>query len=417
MSKDRVPHATPSIASIFPPNYSGSGGSASDQTIPQYSNSISIIFPPIKSQTESSESNQRLTRFSQYSISSIFPPTKSQTESSESNQRFGQSSHSIPSIFPPTKSQTDQSSESNQRFGQSSHSIPSIFPPTKSQTTRSSESNQRLTRFSQYSIPSIFQPNMSDDTNSLDSMPKDMRNTKKKNQSIKGSMDVPEFKDLRWSRVVCPFKQTLQNRLQRMIEDDFLCNWTYAIFWKLSHDYSGVPILDWGFGYYQGKKVYLNNGTFAMEEEHVKKMLVNLSLSNSGSVDEQELTDTEWFFLASKMLSFVNGSDLPGKAFTTSNPDWVVGVSSLASSPYDRARQGQHSGLQTMMFVPFQIGVVELGSTKLLFQQGQILDSPGAVLVVKYWSGISCGSRRLNPKSSLLKFGTTHKEVGNHGHS
>ena len=105
-----------------------------------------------------------------------------------------------------------------------------------------------------------------------------------------------------------------------------------------------------------------------MEEEHVKKMLVNLSLLNSGSVDEQELTDTEWVFLASKMLSFVNGSDLPGKAFITSNPVWVPSVRSLASSPYDRARQGQHSGLQTMMCVPFKIGVVELGSTELLLQ-------------------------------------------------
>ena len=132
-------------------------------------------------------------------------------------------------------------------------------------------------------------------------------------------------------------------------------NWTYAIFWKLSHDYSGVLILDWGFVYYQGDKDNLKaKTTSAVEEEHVKKMLVNLSLSNSGSVDEQELTDTEWLFLASEMLSFVNGSDwceLIGNAFTTSNPVWVAGGSSLASSPYDRARQAQRSGLQTMMFV------------------------------------------------------------------
>ena len=32
------------------------------------------------------------------------------------------------------------------------------------------------------------------------------------------------------------------------------------------------------------------------------------------------------------MLSFMNGNDLPGKAFTTSNPVWVAGVSLLASS-------------------------------------------------------------------------------------
>ena len=30
-------------------------------------------------------------------------------------------------------------------------------------------------------------------------------------------------------------------------------------------------------------------------------------------------------------------------------------------------------------------------------------------IVVKYWSGISCGTRGLIPMSSLLEFGTTHK--------
>ena len=32
-----------------------------------------------------------------------------------------------------------------------------------------------------------------------------------------------------------------------------------------------------------------------------------------------------------------------------------------------------------------------------------------STIVVKYWSGISCGSRGLIPMSSLLEFGTTHK--------
>ena len=214
-------------------------------------------------------------------------------------------------------------------------------------------------------------------------MPKDMQNTKENKGNItskKESIDVPEFKDLHLSKVVCPYKQTLQRRLQWLIEDDVHMKWTYAIFWKLSHDYFGESILAWDFRYYQGNKDNLKAKTTSeVEQEHVKKVLVNLSLLNSGSIDEQELTDTKWFFLASKMLSFVNGSDLPGKAFTTSNPFWVAGAISLASSPYDRARQGQHSRLQTMMYVPFKIGIVELGSTELLLQE-ENLDSPEAVL-------------------------------------
>ena len=106
-------------------------------------------------------------------------------------------------------------------------------------------------------MSSIFLPNMFYDTNNLDSMPKDMQNTKENKGNItskKESIDVPEFKDLHLSKVVCPYKQTLQRRLQWLIEDDVHMKWTYAIFWKLSHDYFGESILAWDFRYYQGNK-------------------------------------------------------------------------------------------------------------------------------------------------------------------
>ena len=64
-----------------------------------------------------------------------------------------------------------------------------------------------------------------------------------------------------------------------------------------------MSILDWGFGYYQGNEDSLKaKTTFVVEEEHVKKMFVNLNLLNSGFVDEQELTNIEWFLSTLMML-------------------------------------------------------------------------------------------------------------------
>nr|XP_023875949.1 uncharacterized protein LOC111988392 isoform X2 [Quercus suber] len=109
------------MSSIIPANNSGSGGSASNETVPQFSNSISSFFPPNKS-TESSESNERHPKpqFSD-SISTYFPPNKS-TESSESNERHPkpQFSDSISSYFPPNKS-TESSEPSDTSTNESIH--------------------------------------------------------------------------------------------------------------------------------------------------------------------------------------------------------------------------------------------------------------------------------------------------------
>ncbi|KAM1262461.1 hypothetical protein ACFX2G_028192 [Malus domestica] len=72
--------------------------------------------------------------------------------------------------------------------------------------------------------------------------------------------------------------------------------------------------------------------------------------------------------------SFVNGGGLPGQAFFHSTPVWVAGLDQLAASPCERARQGQVFGLQTMVYVPTANGVVELGSTELIYQSSDLMN-------------------------------------------
>nr|QNT13142.1 MYC2a transcription factor [Tripterygium wilfordii] len=174
-------------------------------------------------------------------------------------------------------------------------------------------------------------------------------------------------------------QETLQQRLQALIEGPSE-SWTYAIFWQSSCDYSGSSVLGWGDGYYKGEedkaKSKLRNAAYsAAEQEHRKKVLRELNSLISGVADDavdEEVTDTEWFFLVSMTRSFHNGDGLPGQAFFNSSPVWVVGPDRLSSSPCERARLGHVFGLQTMVCIPSSNGVVELGSTELIYQSSDL---------------------------------------------
>ncbi|XP_008799392.2 transcription factor MYC2-like [Phoenix dactylifera] len=179
-------------------------------------------------------------------------------------------------------------------------------------------------------------------------------------------------------------QESLQHRLQTLIEGPRE-NWTYAIFWQSSGDAaSSATVLGWGDGYYKGceeDKRKRRRGGPAADQEHRKRVLRELnSLISGGSgvaapddTVEEEVTDTEWFFLVSMTESFVGGTRLPGQALLTGAPAWLAGREQMAASPCERARQAQAFGLQTMACFPVGSGVVELGSTERILQSSEIL--------------------------------------------
>ncbi|KAE8678502.1 Transcription factor MYC4 [Hibiscus syriacus] len=196
-------------------------------------------------------------------------------------------------------------------------------------------------------------------------------------------------------------QESLQHRLQALIEGARE-SWTYAIFWQSSYDYSATTVLGWGDGYYKGEedkgkaKSKASSSSSLAEQEHRKKVLRELNSLISGSaapsddaVDE-EVTDTEWFFLVSMTQSFVNGNGLPGQAFFNSSPVWVVGSDRLASSMCERARQAQVFGLQTMVCIPSASGVVELGSTEVITQSSDLMNK--VRVLFNFNAGIEDGS-------------------------
>lgn len=184
-------------------------------------------------------------------------------------------------------------------------------------------------------------------------------------------------------------QDTLHSRLQSLIDNPATSHaaqaWTYAIFWQNSVDYSGQSLLGWGDGYYKGeeKKTQTQTQTQTQdvaEQEHRKRVLRELNSLISGaeppedSAVEEEVSDTEWFFLISMTHSFSSGEDLPGEAHLSSKPIWAAGPDRLSSSPCNRAKQGACFGLQTMVSIPVLNGVVELGSTEVIFQSPDLMN-------------------------------------------
>ncbi|KAG2318979.1 hypothetical protein Bca52824_012192 [Brassica carinata] len=182
-------------------------------------------------------------------------------------------------------------------------------------------------------------------------------------------------------------EETLQQRLQALIEGTNE-GWTYAMFWQPSYDFSGASVLGWGDGYYKGEE---DKGTARQrsipppfstpaDQEYRKKVLRELNSLISGgggptddAVDE-EVTDTEWFFLVSMTQSFACGSGLAGKAFSTGDAVWVSGSDQLTGSGCERAKQGGVFGMQTIACIPSPNGVVELGSTEQIRQSSDLMN-------------------------------------------
>ncbi|KAJ0252735.1 Transcription factor MYC3 [Hirschfeldia incana] len=188
-------------------------------------------------------------------------------------------------------------------------------------------------------------------------------------------------------------EDTLQQRLQTLIESAGE-RWTYAIFWQISHDFDSpagenTVILGWGDGYYRGeedkekKKLKSSSSSNPAEQEHRKRVIRELNAliagggGAAGASDEasdEEVTDTEWFFLVSMTQSFVNGVGLPGESFLNSRVIWLSGSGALTGSGCERARQGEVYGLQTIVCIPAENGVVELGSSEVISQSSDLMD-------------------------------------------
>ncbi|CAN8295944.1 unnamed protein product [Cochlearia groenlandica] len=176
----------------------------------------------------------------------------------------------------------------------------------------------------------------------------------------------------------------LQNKLSDLVDtpnsSDF--SWNYSIFWQISMSKSGDLVLCWGDGSCREPREGDDNLDILRilslgreEESHqtMRKSVLQKLHSFLGGLGEDNcalgldrVTDTEMFLLASMYFSFPRGHGGPGNAFLSGKPLWLTDVLNSGSEYCVRSFLAKSAGIQTIVLVPTDIGVVELGSTRCL---------------------------------------------------
>ncbi|XP_045794899.1 transcription factor MTB1-like [Trifolium pratense] len=197
---------------------------------------------------------------------------------------------------------------------------------------------------------------------------------------------------------------SLQNKLSDLVENSSNFNWNYAIFWQLSQSKSGDYVLGWGDGCCRepseeeeqesggGVKGILSLGMEKNEEEQEdgvkqnmrKRVLQKLHTAFGGSDEDNyafgldRVTDTEMFFLASMYFSFPKGYGGPGKCFASAKHLWFKSVSDYCV----RSFLAKSAGIQTVVLVPTDFGVLELGSVRILPENFELLNTVNSLFSI-----------------------------------
>ncbi|KAL2345910.1 hypothetical protein Fmac_007195 [Flemingia macrophylla] len=182
-------------------------------------------------------------------------------------------------------------------------------------------------------------------------------------------------------------EEGLQNNLSDLVDCPNLSNfcWNYAIFWQLSHSKSGDWVLCWGDGccrepnQQEEEEVAVRGRARPVEEETQQRMrkrvLQKLHTTFGGSDEDNyaggldHVTDTEMFFLSSMYFSFPRGHGGPGRCFASGHHLWLNSLSDYCV----RSFLAISAGIQTVVLVPTDLGVVELGSVRVLPESFQLL--------------------------------------------
>ncbi|KAK8948749.1 Transcription factor bHLH13 [Platanthera zijinensis] len=166
----------------------------------------------------------------------------------------------------------------------------------------------------------------------------------------------------------------LQNRLVDLVEAPDGVGWSFAIFWQISRSKAGDVVLGWGDGHLRDSR----NGEQELEpwaaarqevlQKMRKRVLQKLHVLYGGSDDENyalrldRVTDAEMFFLASMYFAFPRGEGAPGSVLLSGKHIWALGSSNYCV----RAFLARAAGFNTIVLVPFESGVLELGSVNLI---------------------------------------------------
>lgn len=186
--------------------------------------------------------------------------------------------------------------------------------------------------------------------------------------------------------------ENLQNKLSDLVDRPNASNfsWNYAIFWQVSRSKSGDVVLGWGDGSCREPKEGEEPEAMRMlnlrleddtQQKWRKRVLQKLHVLFGGSDEDNyalgldRVTDTEMFFLASMYFSFPRGEGGPGRCFASGKHVWILDCMKPGSDYCVRSFLAKSAGIQTIVLVPTDVGVVELGSVRYVPENFELVQS------------------------------------------
>nr|XP_043624073.1 transcription factor MTB1-like [Erigeron canadensis] len=171
-------------------------------------------------------------------------------------------------------------------------------------------------------------------------------------------------------------------------------SWNYAIFWQISRQSkTGDLVLGWGDGccrepnrieqQQQQQKLQQEFHYFDEEnQQRIRKRVLQKIHVLFGGLDEDsyafgldKVTETEMFFLISMYFSFRRSEGGPGKCFFSGRPVWISDQMDSGSDYCYRSFLAKNAGIQTVVLVPTDVGVVEVGSVCSLMENPKVIQS------------------------------------------
>ncbi|XP_074273132.1 transcription factor MTB1-like [Silene latifolia] len=184
--------------------------------------------------------------------------------------------------------------------------------------------------------------------------------------------------------------ENIHNKLADLVERPNTANfsWNYGFFWQISRSKVGELILSWGDGYCrepnEGEESEATRFMkYRVEDEGQqkirKRVLQKLNTLFGGSDDDNlalkldRVTDMEMFFLVSMYFSFPEGKGGPGRCFASGNHVWESDLLGSKSDYCVRAFLAKSAFIRTVVLIPMEFGVVELGSVRPMVENPDLL--------------------------------------------
>ncbi|KAK1364225.1 transcription factor bHLH13-like [Heracleum sosnowskyi] len=186
--------------------------------------------------------------------------------------------------------------------------------------------------------------------------------------------------------------ESLQTKLSDLVDIPNLSgfSWNYAIFWQISRSTSGDLVLGWGDGScrelregeeFEGEGSLNFRHDDESRQRMRKKVLQKLHYLFGGADDEcyasglDKVTDIEMFFLVSMYFSFPRGKGAPGNCFRSRKHVWILDALKSSNDYCFRSVLARTAGIQTLVLIPTDVGVVELGSIRSILESLELVQS------------------------------------------